>query len=50
MLYPGVAGLAEPAPVASKTTRTLEGKMVAAVQSQQASEAEYSQGISRLAR
>jgi hypothetical protein len=49
VLYPGVAGLAEPAPVASKTTRTLEGKMVAAVQSQQASEAEYSQGISRLA-
>ena len=50
VLYPGVAGLDEPAPVASKTARSLEGKMVAAVQTQSAAEAAYAQGISRLAR
>jgi hypothetical protein len=48
LLYPGVAGLAEPAPVANKTARRQERRMVDAVQRQRSAEAEYAQGLARL--
>jgi hypothetical protein len=46
LLYPGVAGLAEPAPIPNKAMRSLEGEMVAEVQRQHTSELEYTEGVS----
>lgn len=49
-LYPGVAGLAEPAPVTSKTVSRLEDEMVNVVQREHTAEVEYTQAASTLHR
>ena len=50
LLYPGVAGLAEPTPVASEVACSLEEEMVEAVQRQHSAEMEYRQAASTLPR